>query len=250
MRAEALDARRIQGLLPDAEIVAMRLARRLLLAVLSLSSIAGTAFADGPYEPNETAAQAAPTGASVAGALETPQDVDWYRFYAKPQRQVGLLASLNGTCSSIGGTIIARVYDADADYAVAVMSVTLGYEPAPPHSPKTADQATFTSEAGHRYFIQVRQSLCQGVGYTLQLAPTNDLADTLQDTVPCLAAKGAATAARRKLYALRAATKRAHGSRRRSLRSRTALQRQQVVVATATQTSTCTRRALDQYPFV
>jgi hypothetical protein len=53
---------------------------------------------------------------------------------------------------------------------VPVMNLTLGYNHAASDAPKTADQTTFTSEAGHRYFIQVRQSLCQTVGYTLQPA--------------------------------------------------------------------------------
>jgi hypothetical protein len=230
----------------------MRSLGRLLLTTLALSSFAATARADGPYEPNETAAQVAGslTGTPITAALETPQDVDWYRFYAKPQSQVGLLATLYGACSSRSGTITVRVYDADGGYGVPVMNLTLGYNYAASDTPKTADQSTFTSEAGHRYFIQVRQSLCPTVGYTLQLAPGNDLTSALQDTVPCATARGAAAAARRKLYALRAASKHAHGSRRRDLRSRAALQEQQVVVTAANMTSRCARRTLYAYPFI
>jgi len=228
----------------------MRLSCRLLLAVLTLSSMSSVALADGPYEPNETAAQATPAPSAIAGALETPQDIDWYRFYAKPKRQVGLLALLNGACSSRVGRISAQVYDADGGYGLPVIDLTLGYNFRDSDHPKTADQASFTSEVGHRYFIAVRQSLCQGVGYTLQLAPTEDLTATLRDTVECQTARGAATAARRKLYGLRAATKKAHGARRRSLGSRAQLQQQQVELTTATQTSTCTRRPLDRYPFI
>jgi len=131
---------------------------------------------------------------------------------------------LNGACSSRVGTITARVYDADGGYGLPVIHLTLGYNFEAYDQPKTADQASFTSEGGHRYFIQVSQSLCQGVGYRLQLAPTADLTATLQDTVACQTARGAAIAARRKLHALRAAAKKAHGARRRSLRSRMQLQ--------------------------
>jgi hypothetical protein len=228
----------------------MRLSCRVLLIALSLSSISSVALADGPYEPNEAAAQATPAPVSIAAALETPQDIDWYRFYTKPKRQIGLLATLGGTCRSRTGTITARVYDADGGYGLPLITLTLGYNFAASDQPKTADQASFTSEGGHRYFIQVSQSQCQGVGYSLQLAPTIDLATTLQDTAACQTARGAATAARRKLYALRAAAKKAHGAHRQSLRSRTQLQQQLVTVASATQTSNCTRRALDRYPFL
>src|SRR3954452_16191385 len=99
----------------------MRLCCRVMAAVLSLGSFSSVALADGPYEPNETAAQATPAPAAIAGALETPQDVDWYRFYTKPKRQVGLLATLNGVCSSRVGTITARVYDADGGYGLPVI---------------------------------------------------------------------------------------------------------------------------------
>ncbi|MDX6686988.1 MAG: hypothetical protein QOF86_3116 [Baekduia sp.] len=229
----------------------MRLAYTLLLATAALSCASSVASADGPYEPNETAAQVAGSlGGPVSAALETPQDVDWYRFYAKPQSQLGLLATLNGTCGWRAGTVTARVYDADGGYGLPVISLTLGYNYAAPEALKTADQGTFTSQAGHRYFIQVRQSLCPTVGYSLQMAPTSELTNTLQDTVPCVKARRAAAAARYKLYAVRSASKRAHGARRRDLRSRAELQQQQVAVTTADQTSSCARRPLDQYPFI
>ncbi|MCW3002104.1 MAG: hypothetical protein JWQ20_1402, partial [Conexibacter sp.] len=179
-----------------------------------------------------------------------PQDVDWYRFYAKPQSQVGVLATLAGPCNITSGSITVYVYDADGGgYALPLVNITVGYSPVSSSSPTTAAQGAFTSEAGHRYFIKLRQSLCQNVGYTLQLAPGEDLTHTLQDTLPCTKARATASAARHKLYALRAAAKKAHGARRRNLRSRAALQQQQVVVATATTTSSCTRRPLDSYPF-
>jgi hypothetical protein len=67
--------------------------------------------------------------------------------------------------------------------------------------------------------------------------------------VPCVKARGAATAAHRRLFALRAAAKKAHGAHRHDLSSRAALAAQQVVVADATTKSSCARRPVEGYPF-
>lgn len=107
----------------------------------------------------------------------------------------------------------------------------------------------FTSQAGHRYFIQVRGSMCQDVPYTLQLAPAKDLTSQLQDTDECAEAKRAAISARRRLVAMRSAARRARGSRRARLRRAAALQQQQVTVADAAARTICERRPLTGYPF-
>lgn len=104
----------------------------LLAAVLCLL-VAGVsapgALADGPFEPNETAAEAfGPlAGGSFSAALETPQDVDWYRFYAKRHRQVGVLATLDGRCSSKSGSVSVDLWDAEEAHGLPLAYLRLGY---------------------------------------------------------------------------------------------------------------------------
>src|SRR4051794_841078 len=128
-----------------------------------------TALADGPFEPNETAAMvtAPVTVPSLTAALETPQDVDWYLLRPQGVRQIGILGTLNGTCPSNSGYILASVKDADAiaSYEVDLGSVKAGYDynvEGSRDTPKTADQVAFTSKVGHRYLVKVSQSGCQG----------------------------------------------------------------------------------------
>jgi hypothetical protein len=219
----------------------------ILIALVAVP--AGQAWADGPYEPNETAAQAAGPllGATVVAGLETPQDVDWYVIYPKPDRQVGVLATLPGACKSSVGSVRVDMYDGEVSWGLAVLGLQLGYTGAA--SPQMADRGSFTSIPGHRYFIKVRQSLCQGTWYSLDVAPSEDLSSVLTDTRDCRRARGSAKAAHVRAGNLRAASKKAHGRRRAELRRRAALQAQVVVVADAAAKTACTRPALTGYPF-
>jgi hypothetical protein len=226
-------------------------AKSVVLAATLALTAAAPAFADGPFEPNETATEATGplTGATVTAALETPQDVDWYRFYAHPQRQVGVLATLGGSCARTSGTITVSLLDAEGSFGGNLGSLTLGWDYSTPNAPVAARNLAFTSAVGHRYFLKVTQSGCQNVPYSLQLAPADDLTSTLQDTAACSAAKRARQRAVGREVALRRAVKRAHGARRRTLRARLSLQRQAVAVARGNQASICQYRPLTSYPF-
>jgi hypothetical protein len=95
----------------------------------------------------------------------------------------------------------------------------------------------------------VEQFLCVGTGYSLEVAPADDLASVLSDTRDCLRARGSAKAAHVRSARLRAAGKKAHGKRRAELRRRAALEAQVVVVADAAARTACTRPPLTGYPF-
>jgi hypothetical protein len=224
-----------------------------LLAATGLAlAAAATANADGPYEPNESPGQAfGPlTSEAVAAALETPQDVDWYRFYTLPQRQIGVLATLSGACPSAYGNIRVLVLDADVPYSTPLGTLTLGKDwTSSNSSPITAARIAFTSQAGHRYFLKVTQTSCQNTPYTLQLAPAQDLTRTLQPVFACTDATRTARLARWRLYALTSAERHAHGARRRQLRARAALQRQTVITTQAAAGAACTRPEPAGYPF-
>jgi hypothetical protein len=218
------------------------------LALVVVGFSCAVACADGPFEPNETAAQAfGPlTGQTITAAFETPQDVDWYRFYAKPERQIGLLATMPSPCA-IPGSIRVAVYDADGAVGLPVISLTLGYTGST--TPATAANDTMTSRRGHRYLVKVTESLCRDVAYTLQVAPAEDLSSTLGDTGACMTARSAASTENRRLADLRSAIKHAHGTRRTALRRRWQLQQQTVTTARASQQVACTRSALTGYPY-
>jgi hypothetical protein len=210
------------------------------------------AAADGPFEPNETVASAAGplTGTAVTGALETPQDIDWYAFYAHAPRQIGLLATIGGSCSSsTSGYIKVTLLDGDtASYRAELGTITLGRD-LYKGTTVTANRVAFTSEQGHRYFIRAQQFGCQNTPYTLELAPGENLRSSLEETAPCTLAKAGARQAERRLARLRSAVKRARGVRRRVLRTRASLQAQEVVTASAAATSACERPAITGYPF-
>src|SRR4051812_34848025 len=128
----------------------------LLVTCFFLAAVPATqAWADGPYEPNESGAQAAGPllGTTVTAGLETPQDVDWYVVYPKPDRQVGVLATLSADCPNRVGSVSVAVYDADGSVGLAVVGLRLGYTGAA--SSQSADNGSFTSLLGHRYLVRV-----------------------------------------------------------------------------------------------
>jgi hypothetical protein len=224
----------------------------LVLAALSLLLTPGTTSADGPFEPNETPAEAPMlVGAAVAAGFETPQDVDWYRFYALPHRQVGLLATLTGTCTRSTGTIRVTLLDGDLPgFRAQLAAVSVGWDAFSTTAvPKLADRLAVTTEAGHRYFVKVQNFGCDGATYGLELMPRQNLSVTLRDTTACSLAKFRARSSRRRLFGLRAASKRARGARRRRLRTRAGLQGQQVKVDATAAAAACSRPALTAYPF-
>ena len=208
------------------------------------------ALADGPFEPNETPAEAyGPlTGARMAAAFETPQDVDWYRFYTLQHRQVGVLVALMGGCADPYHQIRVSVLDGDGSFPNEIGYAYLGQGGSSSPSVPVA-QIPFTSQLGHRYFVKVAQGNCHDGSYAIEVAPAEDLSSTLRDTMECTAAKAAATRERNRIYVLQHRMRTAHGQRRRLLRERLALQRQTSTVANGRAVSTCTRRALTSYPF-
>lgn len=217
-----------------------------LLAVALCVLLPESAAADGPYEPNETAAMVtAPLTASrIDAGLETPQDVDWYLLYPQGVRQVGLLISLNTPCTPSYGNVYAKIIDAEGSPYVPVALMSLGRDPSNPNAPKTVDTASFTSQVGHRYFIRVSQSSCPGASYSIAIAPTGVLGTKLAPTAECTASRKAATNARVKLHRFQTARRRAHGARRRELTAKIQLQQQQVTQAAAAAAATCTRQAV------
>jgi hypothetical protein len=227
--------------------------RSLLTVATTIAVTVGlpaSAVADGPYEPNETAAMTSTpvTAPRIDAGLETPQDVDWYLLHPQGVRQVGLLATLVMPCPRAYGMVVIDVLDAEGStYPVA--SLRLGSDVMSSNAPRTTEAATFTSQVGHRYFVKVEQSRCDGIGYSLELAPTDALGTTLAPTAACVAATTAGNRASYKLKRLRAARSRARGARRKALGVKVQLQSQQVAVAKATAKTTCTRRALTGRPW-
>src|SRR4051794_9665834 len=103
----------------------MHRSRLVAVAATLLLVVPSIASADGPFEPNETAAEAyGPlTGGSFSGAFETPQDHDWYRFYAFNHRQIGVLLTLTSSCAASYASIELEVLDGESNtYAVSMGS--------------------------------------------------------------------------------------------------------------------------------
>src|SRR5205085_1128521 len=145
--------------------------RRAARGVAAALTWPAAAAADGPYEPNETAAMvtAPATAARIDAALETPQDEDWYLLHPQGVRQLGVLATLATPYRTSYGRISIELLDGEgSSYPIA--SLGLGYEVST-SARRTADTLAFTSELGHRYFLHVTQSGCDGSAYSLQLTP-------------------------------------------------------------------------------
>jgi hypothetical protein len=230
----------------------MRLPRFGVLAAALAAAVSwpAAASADGPFEPNETAAMATTplTAPRFDAGLETPQDEDWYLLLPQGVRQIGILATLQTQCSKSYGRISLDLLDAEGS-SLPVATLQLGYDIWNARTPKTADTAAFTSVVGHRYLLHVTQSGCDSAGYTLQLAPDGALGTRLAPTKACTDANIVATRARVKLRQLRAARRRARGVRRKALAVRIALQSQQVLTTAAAARGTCTRPPLSGYPW-
>jgi hypothetical protein len=220
------------------------------LTVCACLALTAPAFADGPYEPNETSTEAfGPlAGGAMTAAFETPQDVDWFTFYALNHRQIGVLLTLSGTCPVTSGAITVALLDGEVpSYSANLGTATVGYSYSAP--PATAGQVSFTSLAGHRYLMRVTQRGCMNTAYTLEVAPSANLTQTLVDTAECAAAKSATRREFIRLSRLRGAFQHSHGARRRDLRSKVAIQRQTTTVALSTSQTACTRPTLTGYPF-
>ena len=219
--------------------------RSAILAVIVALTGATSAVADGPYEPNETAATAAGpiTTPAIHAAFETPQDADWYVLFPQGVRQIGILATLDSPCPTKYGQIRIALLDAEGSPYSPLGSLTLGLSYAT-STQNTVDRLAFTSQVGHRYLLRVTQSSCTGAAYSIDFAPTGALGTTLLPTAECAQAAGAATQAVRRLAGIHAARRHAHGKRRTSLGVRAQIQQQAVVQAKATQAAVCTRNAL------
>jgi hypothetical protein len=140
----------------------MSLPRLVVAALLCALLVPAAASADGPFEPNESAPTATGplTLTKIDAGLETPQDEDWYVLYPGAPRQIGVLGTLNGACSSARGGISVTLLDGEVDpYSALIDSFTLGYDPyESSKGVQTAAQLAFTSIKGHRYFLHVKQS--------------------------------------------------------------------------------------------
>ena len=227
----------------------MRTMLRLLgLTLLVTFLAAACAFADGPYEPNETAATATGpvTDTLLSAALETPQDEDWYLLRPNAPRQIGVLATLKSACPSKIGSLVVHVFDADGSRAP-LADLRLGYRGDP--EPTLADRMAFTSIRGHRYYLQVTQSSCMNTPYDLSIEPADALSTSLETTIECARAHGHLKAAKRTLERLRKKLRRSHGAARRLARSQYGIQKQAVTVAKAGAQTTCTRPELTGYPW-
>ena len=230
----------------------MTLPKGSLTAVLLLTlGFASQALADGPQEPNETPATAYGPVVStrLIGALETPQDLDWYVLYPKAARQVGVVLRLTNACPKQYGSLWMQLLDADGS-SDHVDEAKVGFDASAPDGTRTADNFVFTSLRGHRYFLRVSQSSCLDGAYDIAISQPDALTGTLEPTAECVKASDEASAARRTATRLRVALRRAHGVRRKRLKTRYALQRQAVVVAESDRTDMCTRKAIrTTYPW-
>jgi hypothetical protein len=225
--------------------------RSSILSLLCLISFAAPAAADGPFEPNEMPgeAQGPLVGGALTAAFETPQDVDWFVFYAHHHRQIGVLLTLNGACSSSSGRITATVFDGDlASYSASLGALVVGRDIFTGEE-RAASQVALTSQAGHRYYVKIVQSRCEGTPYVLDVAPAANLTQTLEDTAECSAAKADYRRQTKRWYTLRARYRSARGTRRRVLRAQVAIQRQTATVAASTAQTACTRHEVSGYPF-
>lgn len=210
---------------------------------------AAPALADGPHEPNETAAMVtSPTTSSVAAALETPQDVDWYLLLPRGVRQVGVLATLGTACSSPTGQVRVNVFDADGS-VLPLDTLVLRRDHASGASGITSDHLRYTSKAGHRYFLRVTQTGCEYATYSISFAPSDVLGTHLDPTAECTDSRRAASKQRAALKRLKVLRRRARGARRRGLQQKVELRAQQVTKAEADAKTACSRKPLSGYPW-
>lgn len=188
------------------------------------------------------------TAPRIDASLETRLDEDWYLLHPQGIRQVGLLATLGAPCGSSYGRVIVDVLDAESA-RLPIESLQLGFDTRNPKVTATTARTVFTSEIGHRYFAHVTQASCHGVAYTLSLAPIGALGTKLAPTKQCTTASRARGRATSKLKQLRAARRRARGTKRRTLGSKIQLQAQKVTQARADEASICARPPLVGYPW-
>jgi hypothetical protein len=221
-----------------------------LMAIAGVAVLPATSVADGPYEPNETAAMASVphTAPTMDAGLETPQDQDWYLLYPQGVRQIGVLATVNTLCRASYGSVTMDLLDAEGSRSP-VDAIRLGYDPAHSKVAVTAATMSFTSQVGHRYLLHVTQSGCDGVAYSMALAPVGALGTTLMRTKTCTDGIRAERRSKTSLTRLRAARRRAHGVRRKQLGAKIQLQSQQVVRAKADTAASCARTVLTGYPW-
>ena len=220
----------------------------LVAAILLVACSA--ANADGPFEPNETGGEAyGPLpGGTLSAALETPQDHDWYRFYARGHSQIGVLISYTGGCSSSYYGLQLAVLDADVPgYSGTMGTATVGT--AYPAYGQDTGNVVFTSIRGHRYYVKVTQTGCVGATYDVDVAPTEDLTQTLEDTAECTLAKAVFTRSNARLRALRYRATHGREATRRKARRQAALQHQTVAVDFSAAVDACTRPPLQGYPW-
>jgi hypothetical protein len=182
----------------------------------------------------------------VDAALETPQDEDWYLLYPQGVRQIGVLATLKTPCSSSDGTVHIDLLDGDGS-TLPIVSLRLGYDFTNSKVPLTTATASFTSEIGHRYLLHVTESSCDGVGYSLALAPTGALGRRIAPTQACDAANVIRRRTSYNLRRLRATRRHAHGARRKKLGAKIQLQSQRLTQARADAARACARVPLTGY---
>ena len=133
-----------------------------VLIAAALFASVSVATADGPYEPNETATQAAGPlagGSPYNGVIETSNDVDWFFFYTAGQRQFEVVLTWRGGENRCYTTLTLRDRDGDEQGSASVDG-----EP-----DNTVDRITLTSPGSARYSLEVNG--CEGDAYTVRVTP-------------------------------------------------------------------------------
>lgn len=130
-----------------------------LLAVLCLT--AGSAWADGPYEPNESldAARGPLPGATdVTAATETANDRDWFFFYSSGPRQLDISFQVQ-TCGSKGLRLSFRAAD-----NTEIETIT-------DFSEGAAERITYTTPGRRKYFLEVYSTTENLCPYRIRVDP-------------------------------------------------------------------------------
>ena len=85
-----------------------------VLAAVGVAVMSAPALADPPFEPNDLEEQAVPlqAGADYRGAIEVPNDYDWFVFYLRDSQQVQIMAAAGLPNSWLGLSVDGPTVDA------------------------------------------------------------------------------------------------------------------------------------------
>ena len=152
--------------------------RSLIAVCAAVAALVGatTASASGPYEPNDTLAQAEGPlvgGQTYTAVIENETDVDWYYFYVNGQRQMNIaLTAVSSGCSGRSQYL----YDADGK-SLGSFGGHLG-------SSGTTNHMRFTSAGAALYFLKIDNwADCR---YSIRVTPADAVSRTAPGTVVTL----------------------------------------------------------------